>query len=184
MNSRIVRVQLNARLQPVDRADLFEDPLMEDLEEAGIGSVSGGGTMMAEEGEVAYCDIEIEMQKTDDEKLRFIIQQLESLGAPKGSQLHLADNQVIPFGQCEGLAIYLNGTDLPDEVYETCDPNTVYSEISQRINDEGMIMSHWQGPTETAFYLYGNSFVTMNSLIEEFVNTYPLCQKCRIVQIA
>lgn len=184
MNTRFIRVQLNARLQPVDRGDLFEDPLIEDLEEAGIGSVSGGGTMMAKNGEVAYCDIEIELRKADEDNLQFIIQQLEDLGAPKGSQLHLAENQVIPFGQFEGLAIYLNGSDLPDEVYETCDPNTVYSEISQRIEEEGMIMSHWEGPTETAFYLYGHSFATMNSLIEEFVNTYPLCQKCRIVQIA
>jgi hypothetical protein len=51
---------------------------------------------------------------------------LERLGAPKGSQLVVdGGGREIPFGATEGLAAYLNGTDLPDTVYRTSDVNVV-----------------------------------------------------------
>jgi tetratricopeptide (TPR) repeat protein len=181
--SSFVVAQLNARLQPIDRGELFEDPLDEILQEANLGRISGGGTMLTDEREVAYCDIEINLNELNDQSLQKVIQELENLGAPKGSLLKMG-KQAIEFGVSEGLAIYLNGSDLPDEVYQNCDSNIVYTEISRLIEGEGMIMSHWQGPTETALYLYGNSFTTLQELIREFIDTYPLCQKCRIVQIA
>jgi len=84
----------------------------------------------------------------------------------------------------EGLGIYLNGSDLPDDVYQNCDCNIVYSEISRLIDGKGLIMSHWEGASETAFYLYGESFAILKSLISDFVATYPLCHKCRIEKIA
>ncbi|HWV09054.1 MAG TPA: hypothetical protein VN156_05900, partial [Pseudomonas sp.] len=84
----------------------------------------------------------------------------------------------------EGLAIYLNGTDLEKTVYEECDSNVVYSELDRLTEGNGRVYSYWQGPTETAFYLYGNSFTEMKHLITELVDTYPLCHKCRIEQIA
>ncbi len=40
--------QLNLRMQPLDRGELFEDPLMEELESQELGEVTGGGTMMQE----------------------------------------------------------------------------------------------------------------------------------------
>lgn len=182
--SQFIVAQLNARLQPIDRGELFEDHLDEILQEAQIGRVSGGGTMMAENREVAYCDIEINLNEINNETLAFVISQLEKLGAPKGSKINLPNNTAIEFGSTEGLAIYLNGSDLPDDVYKNCDCNHVYSEISRLIDGKGMIMSHHEGNTETAFYLYGESFAILNALIADFVGTYPLCEKCRIVQIA
>lgn len=182
--SHFIIAQLNARLQPIDRGELFEDPLDEALQQAGIGRIAGGGTMMAENREVAYCDIEINLNKINDEALTSVITALESLGAPKGSKLKLSNNETIEFGECEGLGIYLNGSDLPDEVYRNCDCNFVYSEISRLIDGKGMIMSHWEGNTETAFYLYGESFEILKSAIADFVANYPLCQKCRIEKIA
>ena len=56
-----------------------------------------------------------------------------------------------PFGFLEGLAIYLNGTELPDEVYQKSDVrNELYEEINRLLGDRGDIQGHWQGPTETA----------------------------------
>ncbi|WP_207625594.1 hypothetical protein [Paenalcaligenes suwonensis] len=94
------------------------------------------------------------------------------------------EDRVIPFGHQEGLALYLNGTDLPDEVYQNCDVNVVWSEVDKALGDEGSIHSHYQGMTETAFYMYGNSYETMRERIQPFLDEYPLCQRCRIVQIA
>ena len=90
----------------------------------------------------------------------------------------------LPFGFLEGLGLYLNGTELPDEVYASCDSNVVYDEINRLLGERGSIQGHWQGPTETALYLYGYSATEMRSLIADFLGSYPLCQKSRLVQIA
>src|SRR5262245_39835212 len=114
-----VTAQLNARLQPMDRGTVFEDPLDEILRKAGIGGIDGGGTQLAEGGEIAFCDIEIETKDLSDATLAKIVEILERLGAPKGSKLRSSDLESdLQFGRCEGLAVYLNGTDLPDEVYQ------------------------------------------------------------------
>jgi hypothetical protein len=45
------------------------------------------------------------------------------------------------------------------------------------------VVSHWDGPRETALYLYGRSAETMLARIRSFLDTYPLCQKAWIVTI-
>lgn len=177
--------QLNARLQPLHRGEFFEDPLDEELKKYGMGEVSGGGTLQGKSGEIEYCDVEIEVHDSGEETIKTIILRLEQLGAPKGSKLKIeAKDREVSFGVSEGMAVYLNGTDLPDAVYRECDSNFVSSEFDRLLAGSGRVLSHWQGPTETAFYLYGNSFTDMNAKISGFVSSYPLCQRCRIVQIA
>jgi hypothetical protein len=176
---------INARIQPLHRGEIYEDPLNEVLAKNSIGEVSGGGTLQSESGEIDYCDIEIEVNNSDDETISLIKSTLEHIGVPKGSKIIVeATNTEIEFGTLEGLAIYLNGTDLDDEVYESSDSNYVYSELDRLTHGNGKVYSYWQGPTETALYLYGTSYSTMKSQISELVVNYPLCQKCRIEQIA
>ena len=186
MPTTFVYAHLNSRIMPVDRGERFEDPLIEALEQNGYGAVSGGGTGQSEDGEIEYCGIDLDI--TDmDRGIPFLIKAFDTLGAPKGSKLQYeVDGQKVekPFGVMEGLALYLNGTDLPDEVYEQCDSNFVYDEMNRRLGERGQIESHWQGPTETALYAYGPSFAEMQSLIAPLLAEYPLCQKCRVVQIA
>src|SRR6186997_863085 len=117
--------KINARLQPKGRGDLFEDPLAERLEKANLGAVTGGGSMLGQNGEIQYCGIDIDMYDAERSPA-FICDALNRRGAPKGSELQFTlDSRkvVVPFGEAEGLAVYLNGTDLPDEVYKTCDLN-------------------------------------------------------------
>ena len=52
------------------------------------------------------------------------------------------------------------------------------------VGSEGRVVSHWGGPRETALYLYGRSAATMLARIRPFLDTYPLCDKARIVTIA
>jgi hypothetical protein len=183
--SLLVIASLNARLQPVHRGEHFEDLLDEILKEQKLGAVTGGGTMQSASGEIEFCDIEITIHDSSLQWQRPILDTLERLGAPKGSKLTAegADHET-PFGSMEGMAVYLNGTDLPDEIYRTCDSNFVYLEFDRLLEGEGKVLSYWQGPTETAFYLYGRSFHAMRSRIDEFTQTFPLCQRCRIEQIA
>jgi hypothetical protein len=177
-----VTVKLNAKLQPEHRHELFEDPLDALLESAELGQLTGGGTALTDEGEVDYGDIEIALN--DPASLPGVIELLEQLGAPKGSLIQREGAPDQPFGVTEGLALYLNGTDLPDEVYEQCGSNYVFEQIVERIEGVGEICSWWQGPTETALYLYGVSFETLRERIADLVATYPLCQGARVVKIA
>ncbi|MGX9900930.1 hypothetical protein ACW0JT_15635 [Arthrobacter sp. SA17] len=44
--------------------------------------------------------------------------------------------------------------------------------------------SHWQGPQETALYMYGSDFNVMQERLTHFLQDYPLCQQSRVAQIA
>lgn len=178
-------VNLNARIQPIHRGEIFEDILDEMLSQNNLGEVSGGGTLQAESGEIESCDIEIQVSNSNVETVTKIKDTLENIGVPKGSKINVEENDTeIEFGTLEGLALYLNGTELDDKVYEQGDSDFVYSELDRLTEEKGRVYSYWQGPTETAFYLYGNSFEEMKTLLSEFIDNYPLCQKSRLEQIA
>jgi len=182
--------RLNARLQPLDRGDIYEDPLETELAGMKVGKVTGGGTQLAGDPDgIEFCDLEINVLAADDETLATIVERLNALGAPKGSKLILGSanengRREIAFGVSEGLALFLNGTDLPDNVYADCDVNHVIEALNQALGGKGKYQSHWQGAHETALYLYGASFAEMKTAIAEFVASYPLCEKSRIEQIA
>lgn len=185
MAATIIVAHLNARIQPIHRGEFFEDPLNEELERASIGEVTGGGTLQMKSGEIESCDIEIEVQDASRATATRIIEILERLRAPKSSKLIVeADGSELPFGVAEGMAVYLNGTDLPDHVYKECDSNFVLDEFNRLFDDAGHVLSWWQGPKETALYSYGHSFAEMKARVAEFISSYPLCQKCRIEQVA
>ena len=178
--------QLNARIMPLDRGERYEEPLERVLAENGFGEVTGGGTMQTKEGEIEYCGIDIDLFDVH-RGVPFICDFLTQRGAPRGSKLQYeneGERIEVSFGAAEGLAVYLNGTDLPDEVYRDCDSNEVYNEINRLLDGHGAIQGHWQGPTETALYLYGNSAEEMRKLISGYMDEYPLCQEARIVKIA
>lgn len=181
----LVIARLNARAQPLDRGDLYEDPLDDVLQAKKLGQVTGGGTQLTETGEIAFCDVEIVLAQASDGALDEVRKCLEAQGAPKGSSLMIEDREdEIAFGVNEGLAVYLNGTDLPDEVYADCDVNHIYSEFDRLLGAAGKVHSYWNGPTETALYLYGPSHDAMVDSIKPFVESYPLCQKARLEKIA
>ena len=180
-------VQLNEKVKPIDRGFVYEDPIDEFLQENNYGAVTGGGTFQDKTGELIYCDIEIQLSSRNVEMsiIYEIIDRLEIIGAPKGSKLHIEKtNKEIAFGKKEGLALYIDGQNLPKEVYEKCDINFVRSEIHRLTNIEPNADRFWEGEKETALYFFGKSFDQMRSQILDFVETYPLCKGARVVQIA
>lgn len=176
-------LQLNARLRPLDRGDIYEDPLHDVLEERGLGETSGGGTGMAENGEVDYCDVELTLKDNNPETLAEMKAIIEAIGVPKGSFLR-GENYKEPVGRLEGLALYVNGIELPDEVYENCDINHVIESICELIDGKGEFYSYNEHLSDTALYFYGDSFQEMADLIAPFLQEYPLCEKSRVIQIA
>jgi hypothetical protein len=181
----MVIARLNDRAQPMDRGELYEDPLDEVLKARGLGAVTGGGTQLGEGNEIEFCDVEIEVTGAVESALDVIAKTLDGLGAPIGSRLLVDGNDAeIPFGRTQGLAVYLNGTDLPDEVYRDCDVDFVVDEFKRLLGDDGRIHSFWEGERETALYVYGPSFAAMRAKLAPFIDSYPLCRKARITQIA
>lgn len=176
---------LNNRLRPADRGELFEKPLDEFLKRYAIGAVIGGSTQLAENSEVACGEIEVEVTGAVDDALTVIKTALEQLGAPKGSKLTVpASHRELAIGTTEGLAVYLNGTDLPARVYDECDVNVVFEEFNRLLAPDARIYSYWQGPRETALYMYGPSFTGMRAKLAGFLASYPLCERARVEQIA
>lgn len=189
-------IHLNAKLQPRHRHDL-EDAILEALESLGIkADITGGGTAQEKNGEISSCDMELQL--ADDtmngnaaDSVSQIIGIVKAMLAPVGSKVIIypedenAEAEVIPFGVHQGLGLYLNGEDLAPEVYQNYDVNFIYEEIERLLTDakKGHIASYWEGE-ETALYLYGESFDDMHHCIQPLLNTYPLCEKCRVVKIA
>ena len=121
--------------------------------------------MTEKSGEIEFIDVEMTLTRTH-ESIPFVIERLESYGAPKGSKLIIREGRQkreIPFGQIEGFGVYLDGVNLPDEVYKTSDVNLVIKEFNKRLKRHGNVQSYWQGTTETALYIYGDNVEKMKA---------------------
>ncbi|MEO7211563.1 hypothetical protein [Mucilaginibacter sp.] len=182
-----IAAQLNDKIMPIDRGEVYEDPLDSFLKLKYYGEVTGGGTLLSETNEIEYCDVEIKVVdgNFNDQSIKDIIEKLEELGAPKGSKLIIEQTgEKIEFGKLEGLAIYLDGINLSPEVYENSDSEAIAEHIKNLVGIKSDVIRYHQGNTETALYFYGPSFMTMKNAITDLVNNHPECENARIVQIA
>jgi hypothetical protein len=89
---QFIYVKLPGNIQPIQRGELFEDRIDPILSEAGLGSVSGGGSSLTDplpDGRrlVAFCGIDIDTLKRD-EALPVLRDLLPKLEAPVGTELH------------------------------------------------------------------------------------------------
>lgn len=183
---RVLTVRLTARVEPMQRGELYEDPLDAFLRQSPLNaSVDGGGTMLSPDGEVEFCDLEIACRGDDGNAVAAaVVSHLESLGAPKGSSISDQDGRVIAtFGTLDGLGLYLNGTDLPDEVYANSDTNELAAAVDAALGETGQRLSEWHGPTETALYLYGPDADAMRVQLQPLLTSRPDMQLSRLVPL-
>ncbi len=179
-----VTFTLNARLQPVHRGRMFAESLDRFLSQKGLGEIEGGGSLQSKTGEIEYCDIVVLLHDPVDANAAAVASALESLGAPLGSRYRVdGADDVTAFGVNQGLGLYLNGTDLPDETYANEDVNELIDRLKETIDGHGRLMSFWAGPTETALYFYGKSFDQMADVLAPVIAAHPLAQQSRVEQI-
>ncbi|MDE6275521.1 MAG: hypothetical protein K2M75_03175 [Clostridia bacterium] len=179
-------LHINARLQPEHRVSYYEDHLKGIFKKEKLGSVIGGSSVFFNDGGIASCNVDIDCY---DDKIIRLIELLHYIPMAKGSRLTVfrPDGRIdreYPLGELEGMGIYLNGVDLPKEVYKKCDINYVVDEIFRLLELPPIIYSYWQGPRETALYFYSGSFSSMRNKISSLLASYPLCQGCRVTQIS
>jgi hypothetical protein len=60
----------------------------------------------------------------------------------------------------------------------------VYSEFNRLLEGQGAVHSQWQGPTETARYMYGDRYEAMRTALAGIIASYPLSARARVVQVA
>jgi hypothetical protein len=168
---------------PLDRGERYEDPL--DLALEGLGQVVGGGSQLSDECGIEFVDIELELANLDN-ALEIVKSTLTRQGAPRGSQLRIAENEnerIVEFGLCECVAVFLDGTGLPVEVYTSTDINELAAQLIAVLEKDGLgeIRGSWVGPTETAIFMFGLNAGNLYSGIELVLRSYPLCQNARVV---
>ena len=179
--------QINDKVMPIDRGEIYEDPLDEFLKQKNYGEVSGGGTLLSKINEIEYCDVEIKLRgnEIDNQIINEIIAKLEEWGAPKGSKIKIENTgEEVGFGKLEGLAIYLDDVNLSNEVYKNSDAEAINSEIKELAKIKTDFIRYWHGNAESGLYFYGKSFNEMNNAIKNYIKSNPECENCRIVQIA
>ncbi|HEX5574618.1 MAG TPA: hypothetical protein VFX42_01990 [Gemmatimonadales bacterium] len=134
-----------------------------------------------ERGQIAYADIEIELASLD-EAPRIVAEALEAAGAPQGSELiQTSDNRVLrEFSKLQCLAIYLDGTSLPDEVYADLDFEAVVTEIGAAAGSNSS-RGFWQGAQETGMFFFGPDAEAMFARVEPVLRRVPIGQNARVV---
>ena len=96
--SLFVFVRIPESLEPLERAEKYEDPLEESLTSSGAGVLTGGGEMLAAPDadghrEIEWCGIDIDLFDFDG-GLELIRTELKRLGAPKGTILEYTLNGI------------------------------------------------------------------------------------------
>jgi hypothetical protein len=87
-----IYVKLPGNIQPLDRGELFEDRIEPILSEAGLGSISGGGSSLGDslpDGRrlIEFCGIDIDTSNREA-ALAALRDLLPKIQAPVGTQLH------------------------------------------------------------------------------------------------
>jgi hypothetical protein len=177
----VVLARVYEHIEPIDRGDRYEDPLHAVLEQANIGRVTGGGSLLNELGGIEYAEVEIELANLDG-ALRVVVDALEHAGAPQGSELiDAADSRILrQFGTQQCLAIFLDGTTLPEEVYANLDFESVVAELGTAAGD-GSYRGVWQGAEETGVFFFGLDAEAMFDRVEPVLRRLPIGQNARVI---
>lgn len=175
----LVIARLYEYIEPIDRGNRYEDPLQAVLDAAQAGAVTGGGSQLNELGGIEFADVEIELANLDG-AIDLVANTLEAAGAPQGSEIRHDANVVRVFGRQQCLAIYLDGTSLPDEVYANLDFDQVVAEIGKAVGPDSY-HGCWQGPEETGLYFFGSDAEEMFTRVEPLLRTLPIGQNARVV---
>ena len=93
-------VRIPGDIQPVERGERFEDPLEAALQEAALGSVTGGGSQMGEGVRVEYCGLDVVVSDRT-RGLDLIRRVMQSLGCPQTAVIeeYLPDYIELPVWQ-------------------------------------------------------------------------------------
>lgn len=180
-----VSVRLPLKIGPIERDEFWEDPLSDKLQDGTIGEVTGGGTMMAADGGIDYCDLEIEMADLSDDRLDKLQSLISELGAPKGTAFVDDDGETLrTFGDISVVGIGLDGSGLPDSAYEGFDPDEFNDTIVAALGDGHSYGGSYAGARYTYFYYHGRDAKFIEDTLRKVAQTVPIGQGAQFQHIA
>jgi len=82
----------------------------------------------------------------------------------------------------QAVLVHLDGTGLPDHIYQECDLATIEDQLIEVIarNKLGEFDGNEVGPSETTLFMYGPDAERLFAGIEPILRGYPLCQGARV----
>lgn len=94
--TELIYIRLPEPLEPLDRSARYGDPLDAELQLAGLGYVSGGGSLLSDEDEqgerhIIFSGIDVDTTAVDAAR-RLLRQHLPALGCKAGSELQYRRN--------------------------------------------------------------------------------------------
>ncbi|MEJ8560464.1 hypothetical protein QTO30_03945 [Yoonia sp. GPGPB17] len=178
-------IRLPLKIGPLERYEFWEEPLEEHLKSVGEGEVSGGGTMMDEDGEIQFSDLELALPDLSDDRLTQLETAMVALGAPKKTQFLNDDgNTLREFGTVCVVGVGLDGTGLPDSAYEDFDPDTFSDEIVAALGDGYSYGGSNAGERYTFFYYHGADDAVMEEKLRAVADSKPIGQSAQFVHLA
>jgi len=175
----MVVARLYEHIGPIDRGSRYEDPLDTALRGATLVEVTGGGSQLGALGEIEFADVEIQVANLDD-AVPVILDVLQRAGAPVGSQLLREGGVIREFGEQQSVAVYLDGTTLPDEVYANLDFDDVIARLTEAAGADSY-HGYWPGPQETGLFFFGRDAESTFSALEAVLRQLPIGQNARVV---
>jgi transposase InsO family protein len=176
-------VTLREHVEPIDRGDRYEDPVFAALAKAKLGGQGdGGGTLCSKDGEIEEADFDVVLRSP--EAAAIVTRTLESAGAAKGATLEYTIGKKttkVRFGITEGIAIYLDGVNLPAAVYTKTSAQELLDKLTEALGEDADFRGSWQGPRETALYMYGLDAEALFEKMRPVLTSYPLCKNARVV---
>ncbi len=180
-----ISVRLPLKIGPMDRGEMWEDPLMARLDSDPMGEVTGGGTMMAADGGIAYCDLEVALPDLTDKRLDELQAHLDALGAPKGTEFITDDGiSLRKFGTVSVVGIGLDGSGLPDEAYEGFDPDIFNDQILSALGDGYSYGGSHAGHRYTYFYYHGPDAAHIDKTLRSIADAQPIGTGAQFDQVA
>jgi hypothetical protein len=177
--SSMVVARLYEHIAPIDRGARYEDPLDAALRSGNLGEVTGGGSQLGALGEIDFADVEIQVADLED-AMKVIIDVLQRSGAPVGSELLVAGHVIREFGEQQSVAVYLDGTSLPDEVYANLDFDDLVTRLTEAAGADSF-HGYWGGPEDTGLFFFGRDAEATFSALEAVLRQMPIGQNARVV---
>lgn len=180
-----VVARLPARIGPILRGEIYEDPLDEALGRDDGIEVTGGGTMMGEDGDILFIDVEISIDGDLDPALDRIVAGLEGIGAPRGTQIINDEGETLRTCGSRAIAgLVLDGVTLPQEVYDTCSADDVLDAMLAALGSGCGYAGYHAMSETTVLYFHGEDYAKMAKAMKKKMTSLPLCQGATLIQVA
>lgn len=181
----LVIARIPEHIEPIDRGERYEDPLTNVLEARGLGQVTGGGSQLDENFRIAFVDLEIQIANLE-QGLPLVVSSLTEFGAPKGSKLLFERDgvqQELAFGSLELAEVFLDGVNLPPEVYEELDFEAFHKSLRNSLLTGGIGEPRgvWSGETETAVFIFAPVAKNVPPVLAGLVQAHPILRNARVV---